>query len=120
MDRVKEAFNKDCVLSEAKEVGRQTPLAIASTGLLTILFSQQTYSKALPSQAPVVLIDKIYLAGLFTVLMVFIRVVVRTQYKDPSGKFDELKLFMGRKSDLYFGLFVISMFGVLTSIFIIA
>jgi hypothetical protein len=103
-----------------RQLAAKSPLAIASTGLLTTLFSQQAYSKDLPSQAPVVLIDKIYLAGLFTVLMVFIRVVVRTQYKDPSGKFDELKLFMGRKSDLYFGLFVISMFGVLTSIFIIA
>lgn len=103
-----------------RQLAAKSPLAIASTGLLTTLFSQQAYSNDLPSQAPVVLIDKIYLAGLLTVLIVFIRVVVRTQYKDPSGKFDELKLFMGRKSDLYFGLFVISMFGVLTSIFIIA
>lgn len=103
-----------------RQLAAKSPLAIASTGLLTTLFSQQAYSRDLPSQAPVVLIDKIYLAGLFTVLMVFIRVVARTQYKDPSGKFDELKLFMGRRSDLYFALFVVSMFGVFTSIFIIA
>jgi len=103
-----------------RQLAAKSPLAIASTGLLTTLFFKQVYSNDLPSQAPVVLIDNIYLAGLLTVLMVFIRVVVRTQYKDPSGKFDELKLFMGRKSDLYFGLFVISMFGVLTSIIIIA
>lgn len=101
-----------------RQLAGKSPLSIASTGLLTVLFSQQLYSKDLPPQAPLVLIDKIYLAGLLSVLLVFIRVVYRTHHKKSDGDFDELKLFMGRKTDLYYGFFVAAVFTILTTILI--
>jgi len=97
----------------------KSPLAIASSGLLTTLFAQQIYAKDLPSQAPVVLMDKIYGVGLFTILMVFLRVVARTQAKAPNGKFDELLVFMGRKSDIYLSFIVLLVFVLLTSLLVL-
>lgn len=102
-----------------RALAAKSPLAIASSGLLTTLFAQQIYAKDLPSQAPVVLIDKIYGVGLFTILLVFLRVVARTQAKDPSGKFVELQLFMGRRSDIYLSVVVMCVFAVITSLLVL-
>lgn len=85
-----------------KQLAAQAPLAIASTGILTALFFQQSYSQVLPTNAPVVLIDKIYLLGLLIIILVFTRVVQRARKSTP-GMFDkESNHYMGHKSDIMF------------------
>ena len=102
-----------------KQFAAQAPLAIASTGLLTAIFSQQSYSQVLPTNAPVVLIDKIYLLGLLIVMLVFIRVVKRAR-KNPSGIADnESDHYMGRKSDLIYGITLLIAFLLGTFILIV-
>ena len=104
-----------------RQVASKAPLAITSTGLLTVIFSQQTYSQELPAHAPAVLIDKIYIAGLLTVLSAFIRVAVRTRSKhvDPALNENEKSLYMGRKSDLIFGVALLTIFGLVTAFLIV-
>lgn len=103
-----------------RQLSSKAPLAIASTGLLTTLFAQQSYSQDLPPQAPVVLIDKIYLVGLFVILVVFLRVVMRTRELKPGVAFDDtaLNLFMGSKSDFIFAIGLLAFFGLATTILI--
>lgn len=62
-----------------RQIASKSPLAIASTGLLTLVFTQQNYSQKLPENSPAVLMDKIYLIGYTVVLLVFARVVFRTR-----------------------------------------
>jgi hypothetical protein len=104
-----------------RQLASKAPLAIASTGLLTTLFAQQSYSQDLPPQSPLVLIDKIYLVGLFVILVVFLRVVMRTKKLTPGQVFDDtdLKLFMGTKSDLIFAVAMLALFGLATTFLIL-
>jgi len=97
------------------------PLALASTGLLTAIFSQQNYSQDLPPQAPLVLIDKIYLAILLIVIVVFLRVVLRTQKLKSGDSFDEsdLDIFMGSRSDFIFAISLFLIFGAVSAILVI-
>lgn len=53
-------------------------LAIAATGLLTVIFLQQGYARDLPPTAPVVLMDKIYGLGFAVVFVVIARVIWET------------------------------------------
>ena len=108
-----------CAALAIRALAAKSPLAIASSGLLTALFAQQIYAKDLPSQAPAVLIDKIYAVGLLTILLVFLRVVARTQATDPSGKFAELQVFMGRRSDIYLSVVVMCVFALITSLLVL-
>jgi len=102
-----------------RQVASKAPLAITSTGLLTVIFSQQTYSQELPAHAPAVLIDKIYIVGLLSVLSAFVRVAIRTRSKQvSSGIDDEIHLYMGRKSDNIFAGALLIIFGVITTILI--
>ena len=57
-------------------------LAIAATGLLTVIFLQQGYSNDLPPTAPVALMDKIY--GL-AFAVVFIRSTLGTTDVDTEA-----------------------------------
>jgi hypothetical protein len=50
-------------------------LAIAATGLLTLIFLQQGYSGDLPSPVPVVLMDVLYAVALIAVFITFARTV---------------------------------------------
>jgi hypothetical protein len=101
------------------QVASKAPLAITSTGLLTVIFSQQTYSQELPAHAPAVLIDKIYIVGLLTVLAAFVRVAIRTRSKQVSSDInDEQHLYMGRRSDNIFGGALLVIFGVITTLLI--
>ena len=97
------------------------PLAIASTGLLTTLFARQSYSRDLPPQAPAVLIDKIYLIGLLSILVVFLRVVMRTRKLTPGQAFDDtdLRLFMGSKADFVVAAGLLAFFGLATAFLIL-
>jgi len=85
-----------------KQLAAKAPLAIASTGLLTAIFSQQSYSQGLPPNAPAVLMDKIYLVGLISVLLVFTRVVLRARVRTSAQNLSDTHNFMGRRSDLIF------------------
>lgn len=53
-------------------------LAMAGTGLLTLIFLQQGYAGDLPPTAPVVLMDEIYAFAYVTVGLTFLRVVYTT------------------------------------------
>jgi len=53
-------------------------LAIAATGLLTVIFLQQGYDRDLPPTAPVVLMDKIYGLAFAIVFIVIARVIWET------------------------------------------
>jgi hypothetical protein len=53
-------------------------LAMAGTGLLTLIFLQQGYAGDLPETAPVVLMDKIYALAYAAVGLTFLRVVYTT------------------------------------------
>lgn len=53
-------------------------LAMAGTGLLTLIFLQQGYSGDLPSTSPVVLMDEIYALAYAAVGLTFLRVVYTT------------------------------------------
>jgi hypothetical protein len=53
-------------------------LAIAATGLLTVIFLQQGYSNDLPPTAPVALMDKIYGLAFAVVFVVIARVIWET------------------------------------------
>jgi len=97
-----------------RQMASKTPLALASTGLLTTIFAQQNYSQDLPPQAPLVLIDKIYLAILLIVIIVFLRVVLRTQ-KFKAGDSLDQSAFMGSKSDFIFALSLFLVFGAVSS-----
>jgi hypothetical protein len=99
-----------------RQLSSLSPLAIASTGLLTTLFTKQSYSQSLPPQAPAVLIDKIYLISLFSTLAVFLRVVMRTRKLKPGQAFDntDLSLFMGSKADFVFAAGLLAFFGLAT------
>jgi hypothetical protein len=102
-----------------RQVASKAPLAITSTGLLTVVFSQQTYSQELPAHAPAVLIDKIYIVGLLTVLSAFVRVAIRTRSKQVGSDFnDETHLYMGRKADTIFAGVLLLVFGVVTTLLI--
>jgi hypothetical protein len=103
-----------------RQVASKAPLAITSTGLLTVIFSQQTYSQELPAHAPAVLIDKIYIVGLLTVLAAFVRVAIRTRSKQVSSEInDEKHLYMGRRSDNIFSVLLLALFGLVTALLIL-
>jgi hypothetical protein len=53
-------------------------LAMAGTGLLTLIFLQQGYAGDLPSTSPVVLMDEIYALAYLAVGVTFLRVVFTT------------------------------------------
>jgi len=103
-----------------RQISSKAPLAITSTGLLTVIFSQQTYSQELPPHAPAVLIDKIYVVGLITVLAAFVRVAIRTRSRRVSSDItDETHLFMGRTSDNIFATVLLATFGIVTALLIL-
>lgn len=93
-----------------RQLAAKTPLAIASTGLLTAIFSQQSYSQGLPPNAPAVLMDKIYLVGLISVLLVFMRVVLRARARTSAQNLSDTHNFMGRPSDLIFAATIFASF----------
>jgi hypothetical protein len=66
-------------------------LAMAGTGLLTLIFLQQGYSGDLPATSPVVLMDEIYALAYAAVGITFLRVVYTTTRvhlrHTPSGSF---------------------------------
>jgi len=104
-----------------RQLATMAPLAIASSGLLTTLFARQSYSQDLPPQSPAVLIDKIYLVGLFSVLVVFLRVVMRTRKLTPGDTFDntDFRLYMGSKADFVFAAVLLALFGLATAFLIL-
>ncbi len=53
-------------------------LALTGTGLVTLIFLQESYSTDLPPTAPLVLLDKVYIVGYLVVLTTFIRIVWET------------------------------------------
>ena len=84
-----------------RQIASKSPLAIASTGLLTLVFTQQNYSQRLPENSPAVLMDKIYLIGYGVVLLVFARVVYRTRTR-PSDDPNDHTGHMGSILDMSF------------------
>jgi hypothetical protein len=61
-------------------------LAMAGTGLLTLIFLQQGYSGDLPSTSPIVLMDEIYALAYVAVGATFLRVVYTTTRVYRSGR----------------------------------
>ncbi len=67
-----------------------TRLALAGTGLLTLIFLQQGYSAELPNPVPVVLMDKIYALAYASVLITFFRVIWTTDRVHRKREDEEL------------------------------
>ena len=60
-------------------------LAIAATGLLTLIFLQQVYSGDLPSPVPVVFMDDLYAIALVAVFVTFTRIIWATRLERASA-----------------------------------
>jgi len=89
-----------------RQIASKSPLAIASTGLLTLVFTQQNYSQRLPENSPAVLMDKIYLIGYGVVLLVFARVVYRTRTR-PNDNPNDHTGHMGSILDMVFAIILL-------------
>ena len=63
------------LLKSEHEISR---LALSGTGLLTLIFLQQSYSADLPPTAPLVLMDKFYVLAFCIVLFTFGRIIWET------------------------------------------
>ena len=71
-----------------------TRLALAGSGLLTLIFLQQGYSADLPNPVPFVLMDKIYALAYGAVLLTFFRVVWTTDRVHRKAQ-DEMRYVKG-------------------------
>jgi hypothetical protein len=91
-----------------------TRLALAGTGLLTLIFLQQGYSAELPNPVPVVLMDKIYALAYASVLITFFRVIWTTDRVHRKREDEELFV----RSDRRLALIIFGGFAIGTIFFV--